>query len=252
MKEVIVEKKEGYLLVTLNRPHVRNAINFEVMDLLEESIEQVKTDGNCKAMVITGTGNVFCSGGDLKVFHLLDNQKDAYQMLSRMGEILYKIATLPKPVFAFLNGPAVGGGLELATACDFRYVKKGSFMGFIQIQQGITTGWGGGALLLERVAESKGLEWLMSGRKFSEEEASLYGFANGVVSNIDEKTIVGIIEPIIKNDINALMAYKSMTIRKKKASDLYKRMQEEIKRCSELWVSPFHMETVERFQKKSQ
>ncbi len=251
MNKVIVEKKEEYILLTLNRPHVRNAIDFEVMDLLEEAIEQVKKDECCKALVITGTGNVFSSGGDLKVFHSLDNQKDAHRMLSRMGEILYKLATLPKPVFAFLNGPAVGGGLELAAACDFRYVNQGTFMGFIQIQQGITTGWGGGALLLEKVAEPKGLEWLMSGKKFSADEAYIHGFVNGVVPEIDEKTILAVIEPIIKNDIQALIAYKSVAIRKRIATDLHKRMQEEIKHCSELWVLPVHMEIVERFQRKS-
>ncbi len=244
------EIKGNYLLVTLNRPEVKNAINFEVMNILDKAIERVKKDVNLKALVITGAGDVFCSGGDLKEFHLLDNQLDALQMLSCMGDILYKIATLPKPVFAFLNGPAVGGGLELATACDFRYAKKGTVIGFIQIQQGITTGWGGGELLLEKVPEGIGMEWLMSGKRFSVNEAYTHGFVNSIMPEINEEIMTPLVESIIKNDIQALMAYKEIVVRKRKASDLHVRMQEEIKRCSELWVLPTHMEAVKRFKEK--
>lgn len=248
LKEGAWEIKGDYLLVTLNRPEVKNAINFEVMNELEKALERVKIDKNLKALVITGAGDVFCSGGDLKEFHLLDNQLDAFQMLSRMGDILYEIATLSKPVFAFLNGPAVGGGLELAAACDFRYVKEGTVIGFIQIQQGITTGWGGGTLLLEKVTEAIGLEWLMSGKRFSVNEAYTHGFVNGIMPEINVDIMTLLVESIIKNDIHALMAYKEIVVRKRKASDLQVRMHEEIKRCSELWLLPTHMEAVKRFK----
>lgn len=250
LNEVICEIKENYLQITLNRPEVRNAINFEVMNLLEKALERVRTDQNLKALVITGTGDVFCSGGDLKEFHLLDNQRDAYQMLSRMGDILYEIATLPKPVFAFLNGHAVGGGLELASACDFRYVRKGSLMGFIQVEQGITTGWGGGTLLLEKVTEAIGLDWLMSGKRFSANEAYTHGFVNGILAEINDDTVFSIIEPIIKNDIQPLIAFKDVVVRKREVSGLQIRMKEEIKRCSELWELPIHIEAMDRFQNK--
>ena len=250
MGAVIVGNKEGYIQVTLNRPQIRNAINFEVMEVLERVIEQAKTDMTIRALVITGAGDVFCSGGDLSVFHSLDNQQDAYRMLSRMGNILYELATLPKPVFAFINGPAVGGGIEIAAACDLRYVKAGTLMGFIQIKQGITTGWGGGTLLLEKVPETIGLEWLMSGKRFSAEEAYSHGFVNEILSEINEKTINRFIEPIIKNNIEVLTAYKNIAIRKRNASELLIRMQEEIKRCSELWELPPHLEAVKRFRNK--
>ena len=171
-------------------------------------------------------------------------------MLSRMGNILYKLSVLPKPVFAFLNGPAVGGGLELAAACDFRYVKAGTLMGFIQIQQGITTGWGGGTLLLEKVPEAIGMDWLMSGKRYSAEEAYSCGFVNGILPEIDENSINQVIEPIMKNNIEVLKAYKNIAIRKRETSELQVRIMEEIKRCSELWELPIHMEAVKRFQKK--
>ena len=242
---MVVEK--DYLQITLNRPRVKNAIDFEVMDTLEQAIEQVKKDVRIKALVITGAGDVFCSGGDLRVFHLLDNQQDAFQMLSRMGSVLYKLVTLEKPVFAFLNGPAVGGGLELAAACDLRYVKKGTTMGFIQIHQGITTGWGGGTILLEKVPQAIGMKWLMSGLRFSAEEARSYGFINGIMSEVDDEAIKLVVEPVIKSNLEALMAYKKIAIRKIEASDLQNRIQDEIKRCSELWVMPDHVKAVERF-----
>ena len=247
----MITVKKGYIQITLNRPQVRNAIDFDVMNALDQAIEQVKTDVSIKALVITGEGDVFCSGGDLRVFHLLDNQHDAYQMLSRMGDILYRLVMLEKPVFAFLNGPAVGGGLELATACDFRYAKEGALMGFIQIHQGITTGWGGGTLLLEKAPQAIGMEWLMSGKRFSAEKAHSYGFINGIMPEVDDQAIHTIIEPFIKNNLEVLTAYKKIAVRKREASNLQSRMQDEIKRCSELWELPLHMEAVEQFMNRA-
>ena len=76
-------------------------------------------------------------------------------MLSKMGGILYKIATFKKPTIAILNGSAIGGGCELATAFDFRLARSGVKLGFVQASLGITTGWGGASLLLEKIPHNQ-------------------------------------------------------------------------------------------------
>ena len=147
-----IEKREkGYLLFTINRSEKRNAINFDVMEGLAEAITRASSP-DIKALVITGKDDrAFCSGGDLSVFHLLHTKEEAYPMLSKMANILYSLLTLPVPTIALINGIAIGGGCELAAACDFRVARDGINAGFVQGKQAITTGWGGGSILAEKL-----------------------------------------------------------------------------------------------------
>src|SRR5690606_14490185 len=98
-----------------NRPEKWNAIDYDVMDGLAQVIKEVEANDDDRVFVITGAGQkAFCSGGDLSVFQHLKTEKEAHQMLSRMGMILHSLATLSKPTVALLNGLAIGGGCELA------------------------------------------------------------------------------------------------------------------------------------------
>src|SRR5690554_2130124 len=123
--------EDGILLFTITREDKRNAINFEVMEGLTLAIERAK-EADVKILAITGEGDkAFCSGGDLSVFHELRTDEKAYEVLSKMGNILYQLTMLEKPTAAILNGLSLGGGCEIAAACDFRIGKKGIEAGFI-------------------------------------------------------------------------------------------------------------------------
>ncbi|WP_144466457.1 enoyl-CoA hydratase/isomerase family protein, partial [Bacillus sp. FDAARGOS_235] len=98
----------------------------------------------------------------------------------RMGNLLYRLAVLPKPTVAALNGSAVGGGCELAAACDMRIAKAGTKAGFIQANLAITTGWGGASLLYERMNASLAFKLLTEGRVLSVQELLKYGFINEI------------------------------------------------------------------------
>lgn len=178
MEVAIVEHdSDGVVWFTIHRPEKRNAIDFEVMDKLEETIAMAEKNDNVKMLVITGTGDeAFCSGGDLSNFQHLQAEA-AKQMLEKMGKILYSLLTLPKPTVALINGTAIGGGCELATACDFRYAKGGSKIGFVQGKLGITTGWGGATMLLEKLPYTQALDILLRAERISAEKCvSMDGF----------------------------------------------------------------------------
>ncbi|MDE3838411.1 enoyl-CoA hydratase [Bacillus methanolicus] len=251
MKSFLLEEREqGCLLFTINRPDKRNAVNFDVMDGLSEAINFAKKPG-VKALVITGAGEAaFCSGGDLSIFHQLKTEEEAYGMLSKMSNILYRLLTLPKPTIALINGTAVGGGCEIAAACDFRVAKKGQKAGFIQGSLAISTGWGGGTILFEKLLAGNALKILMESRLFQVEELAEFGFIDHIYDDDREEVCDSFLRKILSLETDVLSAYKKMLIRKWTESGLQKRMEEEVRNCAVLWEKDVHHELVAKFLKR--
>src|SRR5699024_7524433 len=106
---------------------------------------------------------------------------EAEQRLLQMNEVLEKIIRFPVPVVALLNGNALGGGCELATACDIRIAKTGSVFGFVQSNIGILPGWGGGAILYKKVAASFALDWLTKGNLYAADELLEKGWVHQII-----------------------------------------------------------------------
>jgi len=251
-KYIVKRDEEGIVWFTINRPEKWNAIDYEVMDGLKKTITEVEENDEDKVLVITGAGQkAFCSGGDLSVFQNLKTEEEAYQMLSKMGRILYSLATLTKPTIALLNGLAIGGGCELATACDYRLASSGSRFGFVQGKQGITTGWGGATLLLERVSIDKAYHLLLTGEIFSSEAGKELGFIQHTLSV--DNSIMECKEFISKeflHNTKVVNAYKKVVNRKWSATRLKERITEEIKECTTLWVTEEHLEAVRKIMQK--
>ncbi|WP_100330814.1 enoyl-CoA hydratase/isomerase family protein [Bacillus xiapuensis] len=240
----------GILLFKITRPEKRNAVNYAVMDGLKQVIERAK-EADVQALVITGEGErAFCSGGDLSVFHELRTEEEAYTMLSKMGRILYDLTVLAKPTVALVNGAAVGGGCEIAAACDFRIAKTGAKLGFIQGNLAITTGWGGGTLLFERIPSHLALKLLTTAAVYRAEQLDQIGFINRVVDQADEAAAERFLQTELSMAPSVLAAYKQMQIHKWEASGLLDRMTKEIRQCAVLWESEAHHKAVESFLKK--
>ncbi len=243
----IEELPQGLLLFTINRPEKRNAINYEVMEGLEKVIQKMK-NSSLKALIITGAGEkAFCSGGDLSVFHQLKTEEQAYSMLSKMSKILVDLLFLPKPTICLLNGTAIGGGCEVAAACDFRLAKTGIKAGFVQGSQAITTGWGGGTILLEKIAPQKALKLLMEAQTHDAESLVEYGFIDEVFEGDLLESCIAYLKNVLAIDGEVLQAYKSMLVRKWTASSLQTRIEQEVRACSKLWKSDSHHKVVNKF-----
>jgi enoyl-CoA hydratase len=246
-----IEKREkGYLLFTINRSEKRNAINYDVMKGLAEAIKRTE-DADVLALVITGTGDhAFCSGGDLSVFHVLHTKEDAYPMLAKMSTILYSLLTLPIPTIALINGTAIGGGCELAVACDYRLARKGIKAGFVQGKQMITTGWGGGTILAEKFPVSTTMKLLMEAEMQTSEELKDVGFINAIYENNSLIACEAYLELMLSTDLRVLQSYKRMWIRKWEETKLRERIEEEVRNCSLLWESDAHHNYVKRFMSR--
>jgi enoyl-CoA hydratase len=250
MKKVLIERDRfGAIWVTLNRPECRNAIDYEVMEDLDAILDEAR-DSEDKALIITGAGKAFCSGGDLQVFHALHTEEEAYPMLKKMGDILYKLMTFPKPTIALLNGTAVGGGCEIAAACDYRFAAHGATVGFVQGRLAITTGWGGATMLFEKLRHDKAMEMLCSARRYSAKEAQELGFLHEVFVDDEKLSCQKWIEEMLIPRTEVLSAYKKAAVRRWCETSLKQRMQQEIKECAVLWEAEAHHDAVSAFLKR--
>ncbi len=177
---ILVEIKEGVCWITLNRPDKLNSIDSKTMKRLFETIDEVEDDPNVRCVVIKGSGRAFSAGAD--VDELMKLTPEEAEELSRKGhETMMKISSMPKPVIAAINGYALGGGCELASACDIRIASEKAKFGQPEIKLGIIPGWGGTQLLTRLIGVGRAMELILTGRIIDAEEAYRIGLVNKVV-----------------------------------------------------------------------
>lgn len=249
-KVVLYEKREDYSVITLNRPDKRNAISKEVVNELTHILNDLhKRNDSIKFLIITGSGqDAFCSGGDLNDFHGDLNQQEAYLLLKPMQEVLFKIATLPFPTIAWMNGSARGGGMELASACDFRYASEKGTYGFVQGQLGISTGWGGGSLLYHRIQKQLAFEWLlMADVRNAQQLKDIHFIHNFIDANINDSQII---KTFKNRSVEQMHLWKWQYLKQMSIEQLKKDMENEVLQCSHLWESEAHKRAVQQFFNK--
>jgi len=184
---VDLELDDGLAVITIDRPHARNAISLETMDQFDKALDGAEGAG---ALVITGAGDrAFVSGGDLKELSALRTEEEAGAMAWRMRSICDRIAGFPTPTIAALNGHALGGGAEVAVAADIRLAANDIKIGFNQVALEIMPAWGGAERLVELVGFSKALLLAGTGMILTAEDAQRSGLVDHVVAraSFDEK-----------------------------------------------------------------
>jgi len=174
-------------VIKINRPEVLNALNREVMLELSTAIDIVSADDKIKVIIITGAGEKsFCAGADIKYVVTID-PPEAEKYASFVHKLLNKIENLEKPVIAAINGYALGGGCEIALACDIRVASSNAKIGQTEVTVGIPPGWGGTQRLLRIVGLAKTKELIYTGKMISANEAQRIGLVNKVVSLTDDE-----------------------------------------------------------------
>jgi enoyl-CoA hydratase/3-hydroxyacyl-CoA dehydrogenase len=176
-----VEKEQNTLWIVLNRPHRLNAFNDVLMEELSDILDTAEKDLSVRCVVITGEGDrAFSAGADLTMFPKATPVKA--EEFSRAGQKLFgKIEEMSKPVVAAINGFALGGGLELALACDLRVAAEHAELGNPEILRGTIPGWGGTQRLVRIVGLAKAKEMILLGNSLKAEEALKMGLLHKVV-----------------------------------------------------------------------
>ncbi|HJU86786.1 MAG TPA: enoyl-CoA hydratase/isomerase family protein [Gemmatimonadota bacterium] len=181
---VRVDRQGEVGTVLLDRPGKLNAFAGEMRDQIGDAVEQLGGDPSIRAIVITGEGRGFCAGADIDYLHELvaeGNARDFQRLLEAGERVVQEIRAAEKPVIAAINGPAAGGGANLALACDLRIMADTASIGQTFVRIGLHPDWGGTFLLPRLVGASRALELMWSGRMVGAEEALAIGLVNRVV-----------------------------------------------------------------------
>ena len=236
---VDLELDEGLAVITINRPHARNAIAPETMDQLGEAIVGAK---GALCLVIRGEGDkAFVSGGDLKELSALRTEEQAAAMAWRMRSLCDELANFPAPVVAALNGHALGGGAEVAVAADIRVAADDIKIGFNQVALEIMPAWGGAERLAALVGRGRALMLAGTGAVLTADQAEKIGLVDRVLSRAAFETEWRSLARALAN---------------RPASDIKRVISgvpasEAVAAFASLWVSDEHWAAADRVMKRS-
>ena len=203
--KLVVSRAGPVTRITLNRPECHNALDREVSAELNQTVRDVGVDRDCRIVVLTGAGNTFCAGDDIKEFN--DWKPDDVNWQVRLYQETVRILENLVPVtIAAVDGVCTGGGLELTLACDFVIATRRSRWGMPEINWDITPGWGGTGKLAKFVGRRKAKEWNLTGALFSAEKAERYDLVNRLCEP-DE------LEPEVATLTEVLLAKSPTTLR---------------------------------------
>lgn len=183
-KNLLVERKNGICLITLNRPEARNALDSQTWSEIRAFFQENRFDKELRVVIITGAGGkAFASGADI---NLLKSRTVLGTLESEIQEVLNLVENFDKPVIAAINGFALGGGCELSIACDIRIATQKSKFGQPEVGLGLIPGGGGTQRLQRIVGIAKAKELIFTGEIITAQEALQIGLINKIVESEEE------------------------------------------------------------------
>lgn len=245
-----VEQKNHICRAVISRPKSHNAINFEVMDELENLLANLESNEDIRCFILTGAGDeTFISGGDLREFHTIKTAEEAKAMARRMMSILTRIEKLPCWTIASVNGAAYGGGCEIMLAFDFRIASPDATFGFTQGKFYLPPGWGGLTRLVECVGRSTALQWLADAKIVDAQTALEHKLINRIAENDLRKETRTWAENLSKNDRPFIKNLKRGAMRLTTAR--WESIEAELDSFATFWESDLHEQHVKQFLKRN-
>jgi methylglutaconyl-CoA hydratase len=211
-KTVIVEFKNKVAKVILNRPHVHNAFNNELLNDLTDIFKKLKNEKQLRVVIITGNGKSFCAGADLNWMKSVVNYsfKQNLQESLVLAKLMYSIFTFPKPVIARINGSAVGGGIGLMSVCDILIADENAKFGLSEVKLGLVPA-AISPFVMSRIGEARARELFITGERITAKRAEELNLVNYTVPTdkldeiVDEK-----VKLILNNGPEAVRVVKEM------------------------------------------
>ncbi len=189
LETIIVEKYDHVAKITFNRPQRLNAINSTLGLEMKGALEEIASDDDVRVLVITGNPRIREKEGRQEIKHCFSAGWDLSET-APVEPIVEMLAAYEKPVIAMINGFALGGGCEIALACDFIYASDNSEIGLPEIKRGLLPGWGGTQRLPRRIGAARAKWMILSGETLSGSEAKEIGLVDEMVSReLLDKTV---------------------------------------------------------------
>ena len=244
--------ENGILRVTINRPERRNALARETLAELRTVFENHARQPDLRLAVLSATGEqAFCAGGDLVDLDQTRDPESAEAFANVGTAALDAIRLFPVPTLAVLNGIAIGGGAELAVACDMRIAAAHARIGFVQATLHISTAWGGGADLTRLVGYARAIELLSTGEMLEAADAYAMGLVNRVAPEGELLTFVDrFVAPIRARQPAVMRAIKAQAAAERLGIPVAERREGDQARFVETWASPAHWEAADAFTRK--
>jgi len=241
-----IERRADVAVWTIDRPEARNALDHATLEALANAVRDAAADRALRAVVLTGAGETFISGGDLRELRDKSTRADAERFSDLGFDLLSALEDLPCPVVCALAGAAIGGGAELAIACDVRIAARGAVLAFKQVRMGVTTAWGTVPRLVALVGSGRAARLLYTARAVDADEAYAMGLVDAVVEP-GEALAVALrwVEDIAAGAPEAVRGMKRLVRSAARANDETRALERAL--FAQTWSGPDHAEAVEAY-----
>jgi enoyl-CoA hydratase/carnithine racemase len=251
---LLVGRDDGVMSVVLNRPDRHNPLSRAVLAALQDAMQQASSDDTLRCVLLRGAGNgYFAAGGDLRDLSSVRSTAETEVMVVEARGALDAVRECPVPVIAVINGDALGGGAELAVACDLRIMAAHARIGYMHGRLNVSTGWGGGTDLFDLVGRARALRMLSRAEMVHAADALAWGLADAVApSEADlDAFAAGFIEPMRRQSPRLMRAYKAQALARRRGDDREARRTAEMRDFIDSWIHDDHWQAVERILSRS-
>lgn len=252
-EEVHVVREGRVLRVTLNRPDKHNPLSRAVLAKLRSVFESARDDADLACAVLRGAGEkYFAAGGDLRDLAEVRADDAVRAMATEARCALDAVRGFPVPVVAMVNGDAIGGGAELALACDLRVMSAAAHIGYIHGRLAITSAWGGGPDLAAIVGPARALRMTARCEPIAAPTALAWGLADAVAPLAELEAVVqDFIAPMLRQTSNALRGCKAQALAARRGEPYERRRDIEQDFFVATWTHPTHWAAVDRILNRS-
>ncbi|MEE1555965.1 MAG: enoyl-CoA hydratase/isomerase family protein [Alphaproteobacteria bacterium] len=246
-----IETRQRVLYVLIDRPAKRNALSRSVLEQLGAAFTAAAADGDLLAAVLRGAGDKsFAAGGDLHDLASVRTLTEATEMSLQARAALEAIRRFPVPVIAALNGDALGGGAELAAACDFRIFAAHARIGFIQGRLNITSAWGGGVDLMRLVGPVRAMRMLGRTELLGGEDAMAIGLGDAVADEDLDVAVAAFVKPMLRQAPHVMRAFKEWNLAQRRGAPRQELLDLETRNFATAWVHDDHWSAADGILKK--
>lgn len=243
---VVVERHGAIVIWTIDRPQAKNAVDHATLGELIDAVGEADRDRSIRAAILTGSGHTFVSGGDLRELRDKNTPQDAEGFSDLGWELTRAMAELPFPIVCAMPGPAIGGGAELALACDMRVADVRAKFSFKQVRMGVTTAWGTVPRLISLVGAGTAARLLYASHDVFAAEAKLIGLVDEVTENgLARTTALAWASDIAEASPRAVAEMKRLVRETTQTARDVRALERQL--FVETWSGPDHAEAVEAY-----